>query len=226
MGLERIEVGGDPPVRGVLHAATGPDGLVLTHGAGGNKDAPLLVAVAEAFAARGVIVLRCDLPFRQARPRGAPSPSGAARDREGLGSALARLRARAPGRLYLGGHSYGGRMASMLLAGEPGRADGLLLQSYPLHPPGKPDRLRVEHLPQLRTPTVFVHGARDPFGTVDELERARTLIPARTIVLPVAGGHDLGWSTARRERQLPERIVAVFLDLVASAGAPSRTGGV
>jgi uncharacterized protein len=225
LGLEQIEVDGDPPVRGVLHPAAGPDGLVLTHGAGGNKDAPLLLAVAEAFAGCGVSVLRCDLPYRQARPRGAPSPAGAARDRQGLTAALDVLRSRAAGRLFLGGHSYGGRMASMLLAQDPGRAAGLLLQSYPLHPPGAPERLRVEHFPQLRLPTLFVHGVTDPFGTFEELERARALIPGRTVLLSVPGGHDLGWSTTRRDRQLPERIVTTFLELVAPAGATTRPGG-
>ncbi len=214
MGLERIEVDGDPSVRGVLHVAPGADGLVLTHGAGGNRDAPLLVAVAAAFAARGVSVLRCDLPYRQARPRGAPSPAGAARDREGLRAALAVLRDRLGGRLFLGGHSYGGRMASMLVADDPALAAALLLQSYPLHPPGQPERLRVDHLPRLRTPTVFVHGATDPFATAEELALARALVPARTALVAVAGGHDLGWGTARRDGQLPEKIAAAVLDVI------------
>ncbi len=216
MGLERVEVAGDPPVRGVLHPAAGADGLVLTHGAGGNKDAPLLVAVANAFAERGVTVLRCDLPYRQVRARGAPSPSGAARDRDGLRTALAVLRTRVTGRLFLGGHSYGGRQASMLLSEDPSLAAKLLLQSYPLHPPGKPETLRAEHLPRLRTPTVFVHGNVDPFGTLDELEKARALIPAKTTLLTVTGGHDLGWSGKRRDAELPDRISTTFLDLAAS----------
>ena len=84
MDLEPIEVAGDPPVLGVLHAADGPDGLVLTHGAGGNKNTPLLVAVAEAFAARGVTVLRCDLPYRQIRPRVEPATNSLERDGEQL----------------------------------------------------------------------------------------------------------------------------------------------
>jgi len=213
VGLERVEVAGDPPVRGVLHPADGADGLVLTHGAGGNKDALLLVAVAEAFAARGVTVLRCDLPYRQARPHGAPSPSGAPRDREGLRAALAVLRSRVAGRAFLGGHSYGGRQASMLLAEDPTLASVLLLQSYPLHPPSRPRDLRTAHLPKLRVPALFVHGTTDPFGTQDELEKARALIPAKTTLLTVAGGHDLGWSTRRRDTELPNRITAALLDL-------------
>jgi uncharacterized protein len=211
--LEPIEVAGDPSVRGVLHPAAGADGLVLTHGAGGNKDASLLVAVAQAFAARGVSVLRCDLPYRQARPRGAPSPAGAARDREGLRAALAVLRTRIRGRLFLGGHSYGGRQASMLLAADPTLARALLLQSYPLHPPGKPEKLRTEHLGRLRVPTLFVHGTADAFGTRDELEKARASIPATTRVLSVNGGHDLGWPKRPAGTDLPERIVAALLDL-------------
>ena len=215
MSVERIEVAGDPPVRGVLHppASGGADGLVLTHGAGGNADAPLLVAVAAALAARGVAVLRCDLPYRQARPRGGPSPGGAARDRAGLRAALRVLRERISGRLFLGGHSYGGRQASMLLATEPALASALLLQSYPLHPPGRPENLRTAHLPDLRVPTLFVHGTTDTFGSPAELDKARALIPGRTALLQVNGGHDLGWSRKRGDAKLPERIAETFLEL-------------
>jgi uncharacterized protein len=215
VNVERIDVAGDPPVRGVLHTAVsgGGDGLVLTHGAGGNAEAPLLVAVAEAFAARGITVLRCDLPYRQARPRGGPSPPGAARDREGLRASLRVLRERLRGRLFLGGHSYGGRQASMLLAAEPELASALLLQSYPLHPPGRPRALRTAHLPDLRVPTLFVHATTDPFGSLAELDTARALIPGRTALLKVNGGHDLGWSRKRGDATLPERIAAAFLEL-------------
>jgi predicted alpha/beta-hydrolase family hydrolase len=214
--LEPVDVAGDPPVRGVLHAgaSSAGDGLVLTHGAGGNKDAPLLVAVAEAFAARGVTVLRCDLPYRQARPRGAPSPAGAARDREGLRAALTVLRTRVTGRLFLGGHSYGGRQASMLVAAEPALASGLLLQSYPLHPPGRPANLRTAHLSQLRVPTLFVHGTTDTFATPTELESARALIPGPTRVLSINGGHDLGWGKKRSGHDLPAGIADTFLALI------------
>lgn len=216
MPLERIAVATDPPVRGVLHPAASREGpgLVLTHGAGGNAEAPLLVAVAEAFAARGVSVLRCDLPYRQLRARGGPSPAGAARDRAGLRTALGVLRERVGSRLFLGGHSYGGRQASMLVADEPGLVSGLLLQSYPLHPPGKPDNVRTAHLPRLRVPTLFVHGATDPFATPAELASIRPLIPARTEVITINAGHDLGWSRARAsDLALPVRIATAFLEL-------------
>jgi pimeloyl-ACP methyl ester carboxylesterase len=129
--IERIEVAGEPPVRGYLHAARGAGGLVLTHGAGGNAETPLLVAVADAFASRGVSVLRCDLPF----PSGAPAWRAVAarlrpRSHRAAG-ALAVLQERARGRLFLGGHSYGGRQASLLVAEEATLVTSLLLQSYP-----------------------------------------------------------------------------------------------
>jgi predicted alpha/beta-hydrolase family hydrolase len=103
----------------------------------------------------------------------------------------------------------------MLLAEDPSLAAALLLQSYPLHPPGKPETLRAEHLPRLRTPTAFVHGNVDPFGTLDELENARALIPAKTALLTVPGGHDLGWGSKRRDAGLPDRISSTFVDLAA-----------
>ena len=181
-------------VRGFLHRAAGrvERGLVLTHGAGGNCTMPLLVAAANAFAEAGFDVLRCDLPFRQRRPTGPPSPSGAAADREGLRLAVEALRARGARRIVMGGQSYGGRQATMLAADTPGLVAGLLLFSYPLHPPGKPERLREEHFPRLRAPCVFVQGANDPFGTPTELAEAIRLIPALTEMIPVDGaGHDL-----------------------------------
>lgn len=202
-----------PAVRGFLHRPARPsgDGLVLTHGAGGNCRDPLLVALADAFAADGLMVLRCDLPYRQARPSGPPAPAGAARDRAGLGHALDTLKPLAPRHRFLGGKSYGGRQASLLIAEEPDGATALLLLSYPLHPPGKPLDVRTEHLPRVRRPVLFVHGDRDPFGTLEELEMARALIPAKTDLLVVEGGHDLGYSRAAgAATQLPAKIAAAF----------------
>src|SRR5437667_2252290 len=175
----------NPPVRGFLHGPESPsgDGLILTHGAGGNAQSGLLAALAEAFTGARFVVLRCDLPFRQKRAHGPPRPGDAARDRQGLKQAIAEMRNRVSGRIFIGGQSYGGRQASMLLAEEK-VADGLLLLSYPLHAPSRPDQLRTQHLPQIHVPTLFVHGTRDPFGSIDEIEAARKLIPAKTLLLP------------------------------------------
>ena len=153
---------------------------------------PLLVTAAEAFRAAGFVVLRCDLPFRQRRPRGPPSPAGAAEDRAGLRRAVAALRRCWPAPVVLGGQSYGGRQASLLAAEEPDVADALLLFSYPLHPPGKPERLRTEHLPRIPIPALFVSGTADPFGTAAELKGAIALIPGPTRLMSIDGaGHDL-----------------------------------
>ncbi len=206
---------GEPSVRGFLHRAETPEGgLVLTHGAGSNANAPLLIALAIAFAAAGLTTLRCDLPFRQARPHGPPLGS-AEKDQTGLRRAVEMLRKFVKGRVFLGGHSYGGRMASMLAAQEPGIADGLLLLSYPLHPPKKPQQLRTAHFPNLRTHALFVQGTRDPFATQEELQSALTLIPAQTKLLPFeSAGHEL-LSKTDRER-LVATIVSKFIQFFSS----------
>ncbi len=167
-------------------------GLVLTHGAGANSKSQLLVRVAEAFTNAGWFVLRYDLPFRQRKPFGPPMPSAAADDRQGLKIAAGQLKNIAKGEIFIGGHSYGGRQASMLAAEEPDVTAGLLLLSYPLHPPNKPANLRTAHFAALRTPATFVHGTKDPFGTVEELRAALALIPAPTKLISIEGaGHDL-----------------------------------
>ena len=207
-------------MRGMLHAPASPaeEGLVLTHGAGSSSENPLLVALAEALAVRGLVVLRCDLPFRQARPHGPPSPAGAARDRAGLRAAVEALARTGPRRVAVGGHSYGGRQASLLAAEDPSVARALLLLGYPLHPPGRPGELRVAHFPRLRTPALFVHGTADPFGSVAALRTALARIPAPTALhLEPRVGHDLG--AARRSRaalaDLAARIAARWLEFKA-----------
>ncbi len=211
--LEPFEPFETEGVRGFLHRPDGASdiGLVLTHGAGGNCRAPLLVEAATAFRAAGLLVLRCDLPFRQRRPSGPPSPAGAAADRAGLRQAVAALRGIVPGPIMMGGQSYGGRQATMLAANEPGLVDALLLFSYPLHPPGKPERLRTEHFPRLRVPCLFVQGTADPFGSIAELRPAVASIPTRTEIITVEkAGHDL-----RRGRFDLGPVVTTSLDLLA-----------
>jgi uncharacterized protein len=202
---------GEVPVRGFLHqpAHPGDDWLILTHGAGSNCEAPLLVTLANAFCLSGLNVLRCDLPFRQLRPHGPPAPGSAARDQQGLRSAIASVRRLTTGRLFLGGHSYGGRQASMLAADDPGLVSRLLLLSYPLHPPRRPGELRTAHFPRLRVPALFVHGARDGFGSIEEMEAALKLIPVTTQLLPLtAAGHEL--LTKRNRDEATKTIVDTF----------------
>jgi uncharacterized protein len=205
------DIAGEAQVSGFLHEAddTGAGFLVLTHGAGGNCNAPLLVALADKFAAGGLSTLRCNLPFRQRRPTGPPSPSDAQKDQAGLRRAVELLREKFAGRAFLGGVSYGGRQASMLVASEPELVEGLLLLSYPLHPPGRPAQLRTAHLSNIKIPTLFVSGTKDAFGSTPELQDAIQLIPARAKLFPVEGaGHGLLQKSNRET--LPETIVQEF----------------
>jgi uncharacterized protein len=131
------------------------------------------------------------------------------RDQQGLRAAIASMPRQTSGRVFLGGHSYGERQASMLAASEPGLVDQLLLLSYPLHPPQRPSELRTGHFPRLQTPAMFVHGTRDGFGSIYELEAALQLIRAPTELLPVIGaGHEL--VTKRNRDELPKIVVEAF----------------
>jgi uncharacterized protein len=202
----------EPHIRGFLHDPQQPNGdaIVLTHGAGANCQSKLLVAMSDALADAGFLVLRFDLPFRTERRFGPPSPGNAARDREGLRRAILLMKerqsnaqsdvkkkkedltSRRHARIFVGGHSYGGRQATMLAAEDPGLVDGLLLLSYPLHPPRKPEQLRTSHFPKITTRALFVHGTRDPFATIEEMEAALKLIPGQHTLFHIEGaGHDL-----------------------------------
>jgi uncharacterized protein len=217
-GKPFLERSVEPQVRGFIHQTDGDAqaGLVLTHGAGANCESKLLVMVAGAFAQAGFLVLRCDLPFRQVRPYGPPSPGSADRDREGLKRAVAIVRQKTSGPIYLGGHSYGGRQASMLAADEPGIASGLLMLSYPLHPPRRPEQLRTAHWPKLSTPMMFVHGSRDPFATLEEMNSAMALLPGRHMLLEIEGaGHELLGRKAKPN--FGAQIVAAFTAFVDAA---------
>lgn len=192
-----MSTGGPDAIAGIAHHPDGPPAgvAVLTHGAGGSRDSPLLIRICDEWAARGWLAVRFNLPYRRRRPKGPPSGS-AAGDRDGIAEAIALARELVSGPVLAGGHSYGGRQTSMVAAENPGLVDGLTLFSYPLHPPGKPENLRTEHFGFITARTVFTHGSADPFGTLDELHRAATLIPADTEIIEVTGArHDLASTT-------------------------------
>jgi uncharacterized protein len=181
-------------IAGITHEPEGtPAGVVmLTHGAGGSRESPLLIRICDEWAARGWLAVRYNLPYRRRRPKGPPSGS-AGGDRDGIVDALTLARSLADGPVIAGGHSYGGRQTSMVVVENADLADLLTPFSYPLHPPGKPDRLRTEHFSAITIPTVFTHGTADPFGTIDELREAATLIPSPVAIVEVTGArHDLG----------------------------------
>jgi predicted alpha/beta-hydrolase family hydrolase len=183
-------------IAGIAHQPEGtPAGVVvLTHGAGGNRESALLQQVCDEWARRGWLAVRYNLPYRRRRPTGPPSGS-AATDRAGIVEAITVCRDLADGPLIAGGHSYGGRQTSMVVASaeaSPIKVDVLTLFSYPVHPPGKPERPRTEHLPEITVPTVFTHGTSDPFGTPAEVRDAAAMVAAPTEVIEIAGArHDL-----------------------------------
>ncbi|EHB55841.1 hypothetical protein MycrhDRAFT_3035 [Mycolicibacterium rhodesiae JS60] len=180
-------------IAGVAHEPDGtPAGVVmLTHGAGGSRESPLLIRICDEWAGRGWLAVRYNLPYRRRRPKGPPSGS-AAGDRDGIVEALTLARTLAGGPVIGGGHSYGGRQTSMVAAEHPDLLDLLTLFSYPLHPPGKPDRLRTEHFGGITVPTVFTHGTSDPFGGIDEVRGAAHGIAGPVEIVEITGArHDL-----------------------------------
>ncbi|BBY84921.1 alpha/beta hydrolase family protein [Mycolicibacterium tokaiense] len=183
-------------IAGVAHEPDGaPTGVVLlTHGAGGSREAPLLGRICDEWARRGWLAIRYNLPYRRRRPKGPPSGSAAA-DQAGIIEAIELAHTLSDGPVLVGGHSYGGRMTSMVAAQGADLA-GLTLFSYPLHPPGKPERARTEHLPQITVPTVFTHGTADPFGSIEELTQAAALLGGTSEIVEITGArHDLASKT-------------------------------
>lgn len=152
------------------------DALLLAPGAGADRDQAGLVAIDAVVGAAGISVVRMDFPYRLAGRR-APdrAPVLVAAVRAAADDLVAATGIPAS-RVALGGRSMGGRMCSMAVA-EGAPAAGLVLVSYPLHPPGRPERRRVEHLPSLRVPCLFVSGTRDRFATPAELTEATKVIP-------------------------------------------------
>lgn len=195
---------GDGPLAGVL--------LVLWHGAGGDIGERSLVAVANGATAASALVVRARFPYRIAGKR-APDrmPLLLTSAREAVDAALARPNA-AGRKLALGGRSMGGRVASMLVA-DGLAADGLVFLSYPLHPAGKPDKLRDAHLPAIRCPMLFVQGDRD---TLCDLSLLRPVLArlGKRATLSVFAGADHGMRKAPADEIA--RVVVAFLERLAA----------
>jgi predicted alpha/beta-hydrolase family hydrolase len=191
--------------------------LLLAPGAGADRNQPALLAVDAAVTALGVAVERMDFPYRTAGRR---SPDGQAALLRAVREEAAGLAARSrvpAGAVWLGGRSMGGRMCSIAVAeGLP--SAGLVLISYPLHPPGRPERLRTEHFPGLQVPCLFVSGTRDAFGTPAELEQAALAIPG-----PVAHvwleGRDHGLRGG--DGQVAGAVAAWINEQLRSKGSPA-----
>jgi uncharacterized protein len=203
-------------IAGIAHEPSGATtGVVLlTHGAGGSRESPLLQRMCDEWASRSWLAIRYNLPYRRRRPKGPPSNS-AAGDQAGIVEAIEFAHSLTDGPVLAGGHSYGGRMTSMVAASGTVDLGVLTLSSYPLHPPGKPERARTEHLPAITIPTVFTHGTADPFGSIDELTAAAALVSGPTEIVEITGArHDLG----SKKLNVPALAVDAALRAVAELG--------
>lgn len=169
--------------------AVGAGALLLTPGAGSGRDHTTLLAIEAAV--QPMVVARVDFPYRRAGRRAPDRPAKLVACIVEEAAALAGRAGVAPAGVVLGGRSMGGRMCSMAVAeGLP--AAGLVLISYPLHPPGRPDKLRTAHLRSLEVPCLLVSGTRDPFASREELEEAAAAIPGAVTHVWLDGGrHDL-----------------------------------
>ncbi len=197
-------------------AARRPAGLVLTPGASARRDQSGLVTIDRAVTARGLAVDRVEFPSQAAGKRRTDPPAVCIETVTQATAALAQRLTVPPGRIAIGGRSFGGRMCSLAAAGGL-RVAALVLVSYPLHPPGKPERLRTEHFAQLALPCLFVSGRRDAFASPEELERETAAIPGPVTLEFVEGDHGL-----RKSEAAVAEFVAAWL--AGSSSRPSKTG--
>ncbi|MEY2469044.1 MAG: uncharacterized protein QOF21_1742 [Actinomycetota bacterium] len=176
--------------------------LLLTPGAGADRNQASLVAIEEALTPKGIHVERMDFPYRIAGRRAPDRPPVLLEAVRNGAAALADAKKIKPATIALGGRSMGGRICSMAVAdGLPAAA--LVLISYPLHPPGKPEKLRIEHFPSLTVPCLFISGTRDAFSTPDELTQATAIIPAKVTHIWIEGGdHGL----RRKDEEVAEAV--------------------
>ncbi len=170
---------------------TGEKGTFLfAHGAGAGMESDFMVAFATGLAKRGFRVARFEFPYMVTRRQDGKKrpPDRAPKLLEAFRIAISEVPG--TGKLIIGGKSMGGRIASMLAAETPDICDGLLCLGYPFHPPGKPEKLRTEHLPAIIAPTLVIQGERDPFGgraLVDDLSLPSTF----QVHWAPDGNHDL-----------------------------------
>jgi hypothetical protein len=187
--------------------------LILAHGAGAGQRHPFMVAVARGLAARGIDVVTFDFAYMQQK-RKVPdkAPVLEACFRAVIAECGFRLQPEGSGkRLFIGGKSMGGRMATHLGAQGVDGLRGIIALGYPLHPPGRPDQPRVAHLPSIAVPVMIVQGERDAFGTPSELEPViRTMQAKVTLHVMEGGDHSL----AVRGRA-PDDTRAPVLDAIA-----------
>ena len=187
----RVEVTPDQGVSAIIYAATGRNHagvtLVLGHGAGASQTSAFMVSFATELASRGIDAVTFNFLYTE---QGRRIPDANARLEACYRAVIATIRREKVGRgkLAIGGKSMGGRIASQVAAAGAPEVAGLVFLGYPLHPPGKPDQLRAKHLSDIKAPMLFVQGARDAFGTPDELRPIIGKLEAPADLHVVAGG--------------------------------------
>jgi hypothetical protein len=225
----RVEVAPSQHVTAIdYHAATGNRAgvtLILGHGAGADQTSSFMVEFANALAERGIDIVTFNFLYSEQRRR-IPDPN--ARLESCWRAVIETVRNRITsitGRLALGGKSMGGRIASQVAAGDAGDLGGLVFLGYPLHPPGKPDRLRAAHLRDAKAPMLFVQGSRDAFGTPAELQPIISqLEPTADLFVVEGGDHSFkvlksaGVTQQDVYRAIQDRIETWLRMLVASRG--------
>jgi predicted alpha/beta-hydrolase family hydrolase len=196
--------------------------LILAHGAGAGQQSAFMVAAARALAARGIVAATFDFPY-VAEGRKVPDKGPVLEEawREAIADAAARP-AFAGLPLFIGGKSMGGRIASQAAAERPLPISGLVFLGYPLHPPGKPDRRRDAHLPNIRVPMLFVQGSRDAFGTADEIRSLLPRLSAATELYAVEGG-DHSFKVPARIGKSSVVMERIFDTVAAFIQSPARS---
>jgi predicted alpha/beta-hydrolase family hydrolase len=212
----RIDVTPSEQVTALVYAAAPPAGisLILAHGAGANQASGFMVHFADALAGRGIETITFNFVYSEAGKR---LPDRNDRLEACWRAVIAACRSGMIGaaggrrKLAIGGKSMGGRIASQVAAADPAAVAGLVFLGYPLHPPGRPDRLRAKHLPAIRAPMLFVQGSRDAFGTPDEFAPILKTLKAPARLCVVEGG-DHSFKVAKRAAPSQQQVYQFILD--------------
>ncbi len=210
MTVRRVEApdGTALPIR-IARGARDATALVLAHGAGSGMSHPSLVRVQDGLAERGTTVVTFDFPYRA---RGGRAPDRMPVLVAAFDAVVRAVRGDVPDRLFLGGRSMGGRVASQLVAG--GTAvDGLVFLAFPLHPPGQPGTSRAAHLAEIRVPMLFVQGTRDTFARGDLLASVLDGLPSAT--LHTIADADHGFHVPKRTGRTDAQVLDEVVDTVA-----------
>lgn len=199
-------------------AGEGATGILLAHGAGTNQDHSMMVLLREGLADAGFRVLTFNYPYTERGSKRPDRPEKLIRCHRGAADFFRPQ----VDRLFLAGRSMGGRLATLLVA-EGDEADGVILYAYPLHPAGKPERLRIDHFSDVHVPLLFIQGTRDALSRMELFEEHIAVLPHAHVELLEGAGHGLkggGWTP----ETLVERYVAATTEWIESlsSGRSSR----